>query len=158
MQVGGTNDYEKKATKTKTKLDNSKTFKMVFCHLEFLRSSSSPALHLTQLAAYAFPAAPDHLSVFLPVVPPVLAEYLDHYKVGGDLMQTLTMTREGRDTFLFRPPILVKEVQRVLCVPESSALCTFLDFLELIGPNIILVVKYRYHLLGYDSFNSLRLG
>ena len=129
--------------KAKIKLDASKTFKMVFCHLEFLRSSSSPDLHLTQLAAFPFPAAPDHLSVFLPVVPPVLAEYLDHYKVGGDLMQTLTMTREGRDTFLFRPPILVEEVQRVVCVPENEALRTFLDFLEMIGPNIILVVKFK---------------
>lgn len=139
VQVGGKNDAEKKATKTKIKLDYSKTFKMVFCHLEFLRSSSSVALHLTQLAANPFPAAPDHMSVFLPVVPPVLAEYLDHYKVGGDLMQTLTMTREDKDTFLFRPPILVEEVQRVVCVPESVALSTFLDFLEMIGPNIILV-------------------
>ena len=56
-------------------------------------------------------------------------------------MQTLTMTREGSDTFLFRPPILVEEVQRVVCVPESEALRIFLDFLEIIGPNIILVVK-----------------
>ena len=141
VHEGGKNDAENNLTKTKTKtkLDNSKTFKMVFCHLEFLRSSSSPDLHLTQLAAFPFPAAPDHLSVFLPVVPPVLVEYLDHYKVGGDLMQTLTMIREGSDTFLFRPPILVEEVQRVVCVPESAALRTFLDFLEMIGPNIILV-------------------
>jgi len=139
VHVGGKNDTEEKLAKTSSKFDKNKTFKMVFCHLEFLRSTSSPALHLTQLAAYPYPSAPDHLSVFLPIVPPVLAEYLDHYKVGGDLMQTLTMTREGRDTFLFRPPILVEEVQRVVCVPESAALCTFLDFLEMIGPNIILV-------------------
>ena len=115
--------------------------KIVFCHLEYLKSSLSPDLHLTQLAACPFPAAPDYLSVFIPVAPPVLVEYLDHYKVGGDLMQSLTMVREGSDTFLFRPPVLVEEVQRVVCVPERAALCTFLDFLEMIGPNIILVVK-----------------
>ena len=143
VNEGGKNDADNKQTRTKTntKLDNSKTYKMVFCHLEFLRISSSPDLHLTQLAACPFPAAPDYLSVFIPVVPPVLVEYLDHYKVGGDLMQSLTMVREGSDTFLFRPPVLVEEVQRVVCVPERAALRTFLDFLEMIGPNIILVVK-----------------
>ena len=145
-------------TKAKMKLNNSKTFRMVFCHLEFLRSSASPDLHLTQLAADPFPARPDHLSFFLPVAPPVLAEYLDHYKVGGDLMQTLTMTREGSDTFLFRPPILVEEVQRVVCVPESEALHTFLDFLEIIGPNIILVVKSEYYSLVFDYINSSQVG
>ena len=142
VRVGGENDAGKNLIKMKENLDNSKMYKTVFCHIEFLRSSSSPALHLTQLAANPFPAAPDHLSVFLPVAPLVLAEYLDHYKVGGDLMQTLTMTREGSDTFLFRPPILVEEVERVVCVQESVALRTFLDFLDIIGPNLILVVKF----------------
>ena len=143
VKIGGKNEAGMKLTKMKAKLDNSKTYKMVFCHIEFLRTSSSPALHLTQLAANPLLTAPDHLSVFLPVAPPVLAEYLDHYKVGGDLMQTLTMTREGSDTFLFRPPILVEEVQRVVCVQESSALRTFLDFLEMIGPNLILVAIFK---------------
>ena len=113
--------------------------KLVFCHLEFMRSSSSPDLHLTQLAA----VSPDHHTpVFLPVAPPVLPEYLDNYKLGGDLMQVLTMTRdqEDKNTFLFRPTVLVEEVQRVVCVPEKEALRSFLNFLDGLGPNIILVV------------------
>ena len=48
--------------------EKMKTAKLVFCHLEFLRSSSSPDLHLTQLAAVS---ADDDSPVFLPVVPPV---------------------------------------------------------------------------------------
>ena len=79
----------------------------------------------------------------LPVVPHVLAEYLDNYKLGGNLMQALTMTRdpEDKNTFLFRPTVLVEEVPRVVCVPEKEALCSFLKYFEDIGPNIILVVK-----------------
>ena len=57
-----------------------------------------------------------------------------------DVLHRLLYEHDG--TFLFRPPILVEEVQRVVCVPESVALRTFLDFLEMIGPNIILVVKF----------------
>ena len=77
------------------------------------------------------------------MVPPVLAEYLDNFKLGGDLMQSLTMTRdpEDKNTFLFRPTVLVEDVPRVVCVPEKEALCSFLKFLEDLGPNIILVEK-----------------
>jgi len=112
-------------------------YKVVFCHLELLRSSTSPALHLTQLAACISSDATS--SIFLPVAPPVLVEYLDNYKLSGDLMQTLTMTREGHGTFLFRPPVLIEEVQRVVCLPENEALQAFLDFLQANGPNIVLV-------------------
>ena len=119
--------------------DMNNKYKLVFCHLEFLRSSTSPALHLTQLAACISSDATS--SIFLPVSPPVLAEYLDNYKLSGDLMQTLTMTREDQGTFLFRPPVLVEEVQRVVCLPENEALQLFLDFLQANGPNIILVIS-----------------
>ena len=113
---------------------------MVFCHLEFLRSTTSPNLHLTQLAAVS---TDDRSPLFLPVFPPVLAEYLDDYKLSGDLMQALTMTRdlEDKDTFLFRPTVLVEEVPRVACVTEKEALFSFLKFLEDLSPSIILVVQ-----------------
>ena len=119
--------------------DMNNKYKLVFCHLEFLRSSTCPALHLTQLAACISSDATS--SIFLPVAPPVLVEYLDNYKLSGDLMQTLTMTREDQGTFLFRPPVLVEEVQRVVCLPENEALQLFLDFLQANGPNIILVIS-----------------
>ena len=63
--------------------------------------------------------------------------------MSGDLMQALTMTRdlEDKNTFLFRPTVLVEEVPRVVSIPEKEALCSFLKYLEDIGPNIILVVK-----------------
>ena len=118
-------------------LDMDIEYKVVFCHLELLRSSTSPALHLTQLAACISSDATS--SIFLPVAPTVLVEYLDNYKLSGDLMQTLTMTREGHGTFIFRPPVLIEEVQRVVCLPENKALKAFLDFLQANGPNIILV-------------------
>ena len=69
--------------------DETKSPKFVFCHLEFLRSASSPNPHLTQLAAVS---TDDRSPLFLPVFPPGLAEYLDDYKLSGDLMQALTMT------------------------------------------------------------------
>ena len=53
--------------------------------------------------------------------------------------QAQTRDLEERNTFLFRPTILVEEVARVVCVPEKEALCSFLKFLEDHGPNIILV-------------------
>ena len=133
--------------------DRMNASKLVFCHLEFLRSSSSPDLHLTQLAAVA---TDHHPPVFLPVAPPVLAEYLDDYKVGGDLMQALTMTRDSEDknTFLFRPAVLVEDVPRVVCATEKEALCSFLKFLEDHGPKMILVVKFNPDIVHAEVFHN----
>ena len=70
----------------------------VFCHLETLSSSFSPSLHMTQLAATSALG-----ELFRPIVPPGLTKYLDSYKLGGDLLLNLNMTREDDgDSFLFR--------------------------------------------------------
>ena len=130
------NGPQRKPTKTRRKCDSDKTYKIVFFHLEFLRSSTSPDLHLTQLAACN---AED--SLFVPVLPSILPEYLDKYKVCGDLMKTLTMMRKDDGSFLFRPPILVDKAQEegVPCASEAEALSSFMDMLDRAGPNIILV-------------------
>ena len=70
---------------------------------------------------------------------PGLEDYLDHCKMGGDLLTHLNMAREDQATFLFRSPVLVKRTERVECVPESEAMEHFLAFLEQAGGNIILV-------------------
>ena len=135
---------ERKPAKAETNVDASKTFKLVFCHLETLRSSSSSALHLTQLAGSIYPASTCTSSMFFtPVLPSILVKYLDKYKVHGDLMGAITMKREDNGTFLFRPPVLVEKVERRICVSEREALCSFLDFLEKAGPNIILVIHQK---------------
>ena len=111
--------------------------KIVFCHLEYLKSSLSPDLHLTQLAA----VSPGHESLFLPVVPSVLTELLDNYKVEGDLLQALTMTKEGSG-FLFGSTVLVEEDCRIVCVSETAALQRFLEYLD--SPNIVLVCSIKH--------------
>ena len=45
------------------------------------------------------------------MLPSILPEYLDKYKVCGDLMETLTMVRKDESTFLFRPTVLVDQSQ-----------------------------------------------
>ena len=75
----------------------------------------------------------------IPDTTPGLEDYLDHCKIGGDLLTHLNMAREDQSTFLFRPPVLVKMTERVECVTESEAMEHFLAFLEATGGNIILV-------------------
>ena len=112
---------------------------MVFCHLEYLRCSSSPDFHLTQLAA----VAPGHEPVFFPVLPSVLPDILDNYKVEGDLLQVLTMTRED-NAFLFGSTVLVEEAPRTMCLSETVALQKFIEYLQNVGSNIILVIKFNF--------------
>ena len=90
-------------------------------------------MHLTQLAATT-PTS----TLFRAIVPPVLAHYLDHYRIGGELLRALNMVREEA-TFLFRPPVLVEQVERVECVREEEALVAFLDKLEGLGKGVVLV-------------------
>jgi hypothetical protein len=54
-------------------------------------------------------------------------------------MQMLNFTREDSGTFLFRPPVLVKQTERVECRPEQEALGDLLTFLEAAGPGAVLV-------------------
>ena len=50
------------------------------------------------------------------------------------------MTREeGTSTFLFRSPVLVKQVERVECVSEEVAISAFVAFLKSFGPGVVLV-------------------
>ena len=124
---------EKKPEKSERMVED-KDYTLVYCHLELLRSSLSPTLHLTQLAATS------HTSTFFkPILPPILAHYLDHFKIGGELLKALNMVREEATTFLFRPPVLVKQVERVECVREEEALVAFLDMLEGLGRGVVLV-------------------
>ena len=106
----------------------------MYCHLEGLRSSLSSTLHLTQLAATT------HSSTFFrPILPPVLTHYLDNFKIGGGVLGALNMVREEASSFLFRPPVLVEQVERVACVREEEALVAFLDMLEGLGRDVVLV-------------------
>ena len=130
------NGPQRKLTKTRKKCDLDKTYKIVFFHFEYLRSSTSSDLHLTQMAAYC-----NDDSLFVPVLPSILPEYLDKYKVCGDLMKTLTLIRKDDGSFLFRPPTLVDKAQEegIRCASEAEALSSFLDMLDRAGPNIIMV-------------------
>ena len=50
------------------------------------------------------------------------------------------MSREGStSTFLFRPTVLVRQVDRVECVSEEAAISAFFVFLKSVGPNVVLV-------------------
>ena len=65
--------------------------------------------------------------------------YLDHYKLGGDLLQALHMTREDDGTWLFRSRFeVIKEAEKIVCHQESEAIASLLDFL-LNYPNCIVV-------------------
>ena len=112
--------------------------RIVFCHIESLRLSSSPELHLTQVAGSCHnPQA----NVFLPVLPSILPGYLNNYKLGGDIMRTLNLI-ENNGSYLFRPSVLVENTPGIEYVDEDQALRTFLDFLDMIGhdSNITLVM------------------
>ena len=116
---------------------------MVFVHLEYLHFSSSPGLHLTQLAV----VSPGHEAVFSPVLPSVLPDILDNYKVDGDLMRALSLTRKD-NTFQFGSCVLLENVSRIACVSETKGLQKFIEHLESVGPNVILVhSKLNFHML-----------
>ena len=98
-------------------------YKTVFFNLKYLRYSTSSYMHLNQLAAFN-PCVDPEDSLFMPLLPPILPEYLD--KVCRDLMKALTMVRKDDSTFLFRPPVLVDQSQAkgLDCASEFQILKT----------------------------------
>ena len=134
-----TNDLKKEEVVAQVQGESCAGKKMVFYHHEYLCSSSSSDLHLTQLAA----VSPGHETVFFPVLSSILPDILDKYKVEGDLLQALNMTRED-NTFLFGSTVLVEEVPRIVCVSETVVLHKLIKYLEAVGPNIILVVELNF--------------
>ena len=98
-----------------------------------------------------------------------LADFLDNYRMSTSLLQTLNMTRyhinpvlffsnvtftreDGTSTFLFRPSVLVKQVERVECIPESEALSNFFTFLMSVGPKNIVLVGLDEDTVGWCFF------
>ena len=126
---------------SRTKLPSSHSYTLVCCHLESLSSSLSPALHLSQLGASSWPPAPSTETVFFrPVLPEGLPDYIDNYKLGGDLLLNLNMTREDDGNFQFRRRFeVVPTKEAVMCGTEEAALRDLLSFLESRGSNIVVV-------------------
>ena len=100
-----------------------KNCKPVFCHMELLHSSTSTTVHLTQLAATN---TTNFANIFLPILPSLLPDLLDRYRV-GNLIEVMKVLKEDRQTFLFREHALVSETKRLECVQELA------------GPNVVLV-------------------
>ena len=103
--------------------------------MELFRSSTSTTTHLTQLAATN---TTNLCNIFLPILPTVLVDLLDRYRV-GNLLEAMKIIREDQQTFLFRDETLVSEAKRFECVQEKKAMELFFKYLEHVGPNIVLV-------------------
>merc|ERR1719318_535816 len=113
-------------------------YTIVCVHLELFRSSKSGSAKLTQLGCVV--SGLDHQNSFFKAIKPwSIEKYLDNYKLGGDLLQALHMTREDDGTFLFRSRFeAINEEEKIVCVEEREALASFLDFLQSF-PNCVIV-------------------
>ena len=103
---------------TKTTTENNpdqKSYQFLFVHIETFNSNKSSSTHLTQIGCSA------GSSEFLCAIKPSgLARYLDRFKLGGDLLKALHMTREEDGTFQFRSQFEIVSDQReeLICVSD----------------------------------------
>jgi len=125
---------KKTGKKSKTSLEKSDQdlypgkYNIISVHVELLRSSQNLSTSLTQIGCEAF-GSDD--SFFRSIKPSCLEEYLDCYKLGGDLLQAVHMTREEDGTFLFRERFEdVEKSNKVVCVEESEALGSLRAYLQ----------------------------
>ena len=105
------------------------TYPIISVHIELFRSNKSPSTKLTQIGCVV--PGLKQSKFFKAIKPRGLEKYLDTYKLGGDLLQALHMTREDDGSFQFRSQFeIVEDAQKIVCVEESEALEGFLNFLE----------------------------
>merc|ERR1719233_410278 len=104
-------------------------YNIVSVHIELFRSNKQSRTSLTQIGCVVH-GSDDPF--FRSIKPSGLEEYLDCYKLGGDLLQALHMTREDDGTFLFRTRFeSVDEMSnKLVCVNEDDALRSFVRYLR----------------------------
>jgi len=103
-------------------------YNIVGVHIELFRSSKQSSTSLTQIGCVVHDYDD---SFFKSIKPSGIDEYLDCYKLGGDLLQALHMTREDDGTFLFRKQFEdVEKCNKVICIEESEAILSLLKYLQ----------------------------
>eukprot|EP00092_Neocalanus_flemingeri_P006012 GFUD01006478.1.p1 GENE.GFUD01006478.1~~GFUD01006478.1.p1 ORF type:complete len:613 (-),score=116.47 GFUD01006478.1:6-1694(-) len=137
-------------------------YPVVSTHIELFRSNKSPSNKLTQVSCcvsgYAF---------FRAIKPRGLESYLDNYKLGGDLLKALNMTREDDGTFLYRCQFeIVDDDDKIFFVDERKALKELLDFLQNFPGCVILgvdedsvaILVKKLKEVNRDKFKELVVG
>ena len=113
------------------------TYSVICIQIELFRSSKSGSMELTQIGAIAWQRGSEEF--FQAINIPGLHHYLDEYKLGGDILKALHMSREDGGIFQFRSQFeIVEENEKIFCVDEKRALKDFLYFLDRY-PNSILI-------------------
>ena len=115
---------------------NAGRYSIVSVHLELFRSRFGKhcSTKLTQIGC----VASDGDCFFRSIKPSGIEDYLNNYKLGGDLLQALHMTCED-GTFLFRTRFETTEKSdNYACVEEDATLSCLLEFLQKY-PNCIIV-------------------
>lgn len=104
-------------------------YTIVCVHIEIFRASSKSLSKLTQIGCLVMGS--ESCLFFEAIRPGGIEKYLDRYKLGGDLLQALHMTREDDGTFLFRSRFeAIKETVKIVCTEERQALENMLEFLQ----------------------------
>merc|ERR1719233_887823 len=135
-------------------------YNIVSVHLELFRSRKRLSTSLAQIGCIVHGSED---SFFRSIKPSGLEEYLDRYKLGGDLLQALHMTREDDGTFLFRKQFEdVEKRNKIVCVEESEAISSLLRYLEKY-PNCVILgvdedtVAILANKLGKDEVEKLKV-
>ena len=141
------------------------TYSIVFVHIEVFRSNKSSSTKLTQIGCITWNS--DSKQFFRAIKPRGLEKYVDTYKLGGDLLKALHMTKENDGIFQFRSQFeIIEEGRKIVCVDEGKALKDLLMFLQnfqnciLVGideDSISILVK-KLKDLNRDKFKLLVKG
>ena len=104
---------------TKSPMLKAGTYPIVSTHIELFRSNKSHSSKLTQVSCLVSGLDSGSASFFRAIKPWGLENYLDNYKLGGDLLKALHMTREEDGKFLYRSQFeTVEEDDKIVCFEE----------------------------------------
>ena len=137
-----------------SRLSIPKNPQLIFVHIETFHSSKSSSTHLTQIGCCS-----DTSDFFCAIEPPVLTKYLDRYKLGGDLLKALHMTREEDGTFQFRSQfeIVTDQRKKIVCVSEKEAIMNFQEFLEGFENCFVVAIDEETLSILFEKVKDLRL-
>ena len=136
--IGDDNRRNIGVNKTKDATDNNKfdfspkeEYTIVAIHIETFKTKSSQNVDLCQIGCSVI-GKNSQKSFFRPIIPSSLPQFLDNYKMEGDLLKVLHMVNVDMDRFEFREKMeeIKEEQYKKFCVSEKMALKELGTFLK----------------------------
>ena len=126
------NDKKSKTSNTDATTGTNDKFTLISVHLDTFKASNEKKFTISQIGCSTSLTGDKEDTFFAPIKPANLENYLENYKMEGDLLKALHITESDNGKFEFRAQFEIKrkEKNKIYCSSEEEALENIKIFLR----------------------------